>query len=207
MRLRAQAYWRRRQREAGLPPPGCSPSNVISGASGYAVNVRLSPRHPFLRTSIGKGIPTAGLLALTLVSKFGDHLPLYRQERIYARAGLAILQSTLGAWVGICGVRLQPLVDALQAEVLTQNVLHADETPVQKLSPGDGKTHRAYLWAYAPSQLSSLRAVIYQFAPRRSGEHACAFLQGWQGKLVSDDFSGQLRRRHRRDRVHGTRTS
>ncbi|CAG9186980.1 IS66 family transposase ISBcen19 [Cupriavidus pampae] len=101
-----------------------------------------------------------------------------------------IPQSTLGAWVGICGGRLQPLVDALQAEVLTQSVLHADEIPVQMLSPGDGKTHRAYLWAYAPSQLSSLRAVIYQFAPRRSGEHARAFLQGWQGKLVCDDFSG-----------------
>ena len=139
---------------------------------------------------IDKGIPTAGLLAHTLVSKFGDHLPLYRQERIYARAGLAIPQSTLGAWVGICGVRLQPLVDALQAEVLTQSVLHADETPVQMLSPGDGKTHRAYLWAYAPSQLSSLRAVIYQFAPSRSGEHARAFRRGWLGKLVCDDFSG-----------------
>ncbi|MDF6720300.1 transposase, partial [Escherichia coli] len=80
---------------------------------------------------IDKGIPTAGLLAHTLVSKFRDHLPLYRQERIYARAGLAIPQSTLGAWVGICGVRLQPLVDALQEEVLSHGVLHADETPVQ----------------------------------------------------------------------------
>lgn len=124
------------------------------------------------------------------MSKFGEHLPLYRQERIYARAGLAIPQSTLGAWVGICGVRLQPPVDTLQQEVLTQSVLHADETPVQMLSPGNGKAHRAYLWAYAPSQLSPLRAVVYQFAPRRSGEHARVFLRDRQGKLVCDDFSG-----------------
>ncbi|WP_168380808.1 IS66 family transposase, partial [Microbacterium sp. K33] len=108
---------------------------------------------------IDKGIPTAGLLAHTLVSKFGDHLPLYRQERIYARAGLAIPQSTLGAWVGICGVRLQPLVDALQEEVLSHGVLHADETPVQMLAPGNGKTHRAYLWPYAPSEFEKMRAV------------------------------------------------
>jgi len=139
---------------------------------------------------IDKGIPTAGLLAHTLVSKFGDHLPLYRQERIYARAGLAIPQSTLGAWVGICGVRLQPLVDALQEEVLSHGVLHADETPVQMLAPGNGKTHRAYLWAYAPSEFEKMRAVIYQFAPSRSGEHARAFLGQWQGKLVCDDFAG-----------------
>ena len=62
---------------------------------------------------IDKGIPTAGLLAQVLVAEFADHLPLYRQERIFGRAGLAIPQSTLGDWVGVCGVRLQPLVDAL----------------------------------------------------------------------------------------------
>lgn len=156
-------------------------------ACGQCETLTQAPVPPHV---IDKGIPTAGLLAHTLVSKFGDHLPLYRQERIYARAGLAIPQSTLGAWVGICGVHLQPLVDALQQEVLTQSVLHADETPVQMLSPGNGKTHRDYLWAYAPSQFSSLRAVVYQFAPSRSGEHARAFLQNWQGKLVCDDFSG-----------------
>ncbi len=75
---------------------------------------------------IDKGIPTTGLLAQVLVAKYSDHLPLYRQERIFARAGLAIAQSTLGAWVGACGVRLQPLVDALREEVLQQAVLHAE---------------------------------------------------------------------------------
>ncbi|MEM5300284.1 IS66 family transposase, partial [Burkholderia sp. JPY481] len=96
---------------------------------------------------IDKGIPTTGLLASVLVAKYADHLPLYRQEQIFARAGVAIPRSTLGAWVGTCGVQLQPLVDALHQEILQQGVLHADETPVQMLGPGKGKTHRAYLWA------------------------------------------------------------
>ena len=82
---------------------------------------------------IDKGIPTTGLLAQVLVAKYADHLPLYRQEAIFARAGLAIPRSTLGQWVGTCGVQLQPLVDALRDELLTHSVLHADETPVAML--------------------------------------------------------------------------
>ncbi|SAL58452.1 transposase [Caballeronia turbans] len=139
---------------------------------------------------IDKGIPTTGLLAQVLVAKYSDHLPLYRQERIFARAGLAIAQSTLGAWVGECGVRLQPLVDALREEVLQQAVLHADETPVKMLAPGKGKTHRAYLWAYSTTQFSDLKAVIYDFAESRAGEHARAFLGEWRGKLTCDDYGG-----------------
>jgi transposase len=94
---------------------------------------------------IDKGIPTAGLLAHLLVAKYHDHLPLYRQQGIFARAGMAIADATLAQWVGACGVQLQPLVDALKEELLKQPVLHADETPVQMLKPGLGKTHRAYL--------------------------------------------------------------
>jgi transposase len=94
---------------------------------------------------IDKGLPTSGLLAHVLVAKHSDHLPLYRQEAIFERAGLAIPRSTLAAWVGVCGVRLQPLVDAMKADLLRLPVLHADETPVAMLAPGTGKTHRAYL--------------------------------------------------------------
>ena len=139
---------------------------------------------------IDKGIPTAGLLAQVLVAKFADHLPLYRQESIFARAGLALPRSTLGEWVGVCGLRLQPLVDALKVEMLGKPVLHADETPVQMLKPGAGKTHRAYLWAYTPTSYESLRAVVYDFAPSRAGEHCRTFLEDWRGKLVTDDYSG-----------------
>ena len=92
---------------------------------------------------IDKGLPTTGLLAQVLVAKYLDHLPLYRQEAIFERAGHAIARSTLAQWVGECGVQLQPLVDALAAELLRQPVLHADETPVAMLKPGNGKTHLA----------------------------------------------------------------
>ena len=139
---------------------------------------------------IDKGIPTAGLLAQVLVAKFADHLPLYRQEKIFGRAGFEIARSTLAQWVGSCGVQLQPLVDALSQEILTHGVLHADETPVQMLKPGNGRTHRAYLWAYAPGAFEDMKAVVYDFCETRAGEHARAFLGDWQGSLVCDDYAG-----------------
>ncbi len=139
---------------------------------------------------IDKGIPTSGLLAHVMIAKFADHLPLYRQESIFGRAGLVIARSTLAQWVGNCGVQLQPLVDALRDAVLAQHVIHADETPVSMLAPGEKKTHRAYVWAYAISQFSDLAAVVYDFSPSRAGEHARNFLQDWKGKLVCDDFGG-----------------
>ena len=150
---------------------------------------------------IDKGIPTSGLLAQVLVAKFLDHLPLYRQERIFERAGLAIARSTLAQWVGECGVQLQPLVDALTAELLKHNVLHADETPVAMLKPAnlrDGKTHRAYLWSYCTTRFNETKAVVFDFAESRAGLHPREFLglpgsdhnRGWHGKLVCDDYSG-----------------
>ncbi|MET3480384.1 transposase [Variovorax sp. 1126] len=144
---------------------------------------------------IDKGIPTAGLLAQVLVAKYLDHLPLYRQEAIFGRAGLAIPRSTLAAWVGQCGVHLQPLVDALRSEMLRSQVLRADETPVAMLKPGHGKTHRAYLWSYCTTAYDALSAVVFDFADSRGGQHARAFLRlggenGWRGTLVCDDFSG-----------------
>jgi transposase len=139
---------------------------------------------------IDKGIPTAGLLANVLVAKYVDHLPLYRQSGIYGRAGLAIPDSTLAQWVGVCGVQLQPLVDALSQELLAQPVLHADETPVAMLKPGNGKTHRAYLWSYCSTSMSTMKAVVFDFAESRAGRHAGEFLGNWQGTLICDDFAG-----------------
>ena len=147
---------------------------------------------------IDKGLPTTGLLAQVLVAKYLDHLPLYRQEAIFERAGHLIARSTLAQWVGECGVQLQPLVDALAAELLRQPVLHADETPVAMLKPGHGKTHRAYLWSYCTTPFNPIKAVVFDFADSRGGQHVRDFLglpgtqdkPGWQGKLVTDDFSG-----------------
>ena len=139
---------------------------------------------------IDKGIPTPGLLAQVLVAKYSDHLPLYRQEAIFGRSGYAIPRSTLAQWVGVCGVQLQPLVEALKAAMLQHAVLHADETPVAMLKPGSKKTHRAYLWAYAPGGFEDLKAVVYDFCETRSGEHCRDFLGAWKGSLVCDDFGG-----------------
>ena len=144
---------------------------------------------------IDKGLPTAGLLAQVLVAKYLDHLPLYRQEAIFQRAGYLIARSTLAQWVGECGVQLQPLVDALAEELLRQDILHADETPVAMLKPGHGKTHRSYLWSYCTTQFNPIKAVVFDFADSRGGQHVRGFLRleandGWRGKLVTDDFSG-----------------
>jgi transposase len=139
---------------------------------------------------IDKGVPTAGLLAQVLVAKYADHQPLYRQEGIFERAGVAIPRSTLAQWVGACGVRLQPLVDALRAMLLERSVLHADETPVAMLTPGQGRTHRAYIWSYSSTQFDGMQAVVYDFADSRAAAHPKAFLAGWSGKLICDDYSG-----------------
>jgi transposase len=139
---------------------------------------------------IDKGIPTAGLVAQVAVAKYADHVPLYRQEGIFERSGLALPRSTLAQWIGVCGVRLQPLVEAMKALLLARSVLHADETPVPMLKPGLGKTHRAYLWSYSTSEYDTLQTVIYDFAESRAGLHAQNFLGKWRGKLVCDDYSG-----------------
>lgn len=160
---------------------------------------------------IDKGIPTASLLAQVLVAKFLDHLPLYRQERIFERAGMAIARSTLAQWVGECGAQLQPLVDALEAELLRHDVLHADETPVAMLKPGNKKTHKAYIWSYCTTNFNSTKAVVFNFAETRSGENVRKFLgqdgdTPWKGTLVTDGYSG-LQRDHREGRdgckLHG----
>ena len=139
---------------------------------------------------IDKGVPTAGLLAQVLVAKYADHQPLYRQEGIFERAGIGIPRSTLAQWVGVCGVHLQPLVDALRSMLLTRAVLHADETPVAMLKPGKGSTHRAYIWSYSSTQVDAVHGVVYDFADSRAAAHPKAFLDGWSGKLVCDDYSG-----------------
>ena len=139
---------------------------------------------------IDKGIATSELLAHVLVSKYADHQPLYRQQQIFNRAGVEIPRSTLADWVGRCGVELRPLIELLRDELLKQPVLHADETPVAMLAPGKKKTHTAYVWAYASTRYSDIRAVVYDFRPTRSGKEARNFLQSWKGKLVCDDYAG-----------------
>lgn len=130
------------------------------------------------------------MLAQVAVAKHDDHLPLYRQSEIYARSGVHIARSSMAQWVGVCGVRLLPLAQALKNFILSHGVIHADETPVSLLAPGRGKTKRAYVWVYHTTNYVAQRAVLYDFCPSRAGEHPRRVLKDFSGTLVTDDYSG-----------------
>ena len=140
---------------------------------------------------IDGGMAAVGLLTWVMISKFLDHLPLYRLEQIAARNGVILSRSTLADWVGRLGVALQPLVDRLAWHLLQRDSLHADETPVPQLDPGNGKTKKAYLWAYRSNDLQpGPKIIVFDYQAGRSGRHAQNFLQDWHGHLMVDDYGG-----------------
>ena len=143
---------------------------------------------PVAPAIIDRGIATPELLAQVIVAKHVDHLPLYRQSAIYARSGIELSRTTLAEWIGACGVALQPLADRLQAKLKEAPVLHADETPVGMLDPGNGQTRRAYLFAYRTAVGPPI--VLFDFATSRSGEHVRRYLGDWSGHLMVDDYGG-----------------
>ena len=140
---------------------------------------------------IDGGMAAVGLLTWVMISKFQDHLPLYRLEQIAARDQVTLSRSTLADWVGRVGSALQPLVDRLTWHLLQGNSVHADETPVSQLDPGKGKTRKAYLWAYRSNDLQpGPRIVVFDYQPGRSGDCARQFLGDWRGHLLVDDYAG-----------------
>jgi transposase len=164
---------------------------------------------------IDGGMAAPGLISWVLTSKFADHLPLYRLEQMAARSNVNLARSTLAQWVGCYGVALSPLVDRMRSLLLQRAVLHADETPVQQLVPGLGKTKRAYLWAYCSADVGDIHdasrdndkdrdkgepspqpqpqpppIVIFDYQTSRAGAHARSFLEGWHGHLMCDDYTG-----------------
>ena len=116
---------------------------------------------------IDKGLPAPGLLAQVLIAKYADHCPLHRQEGIYARLGVDLPRSTMAGWIGQLEVSLEPLVDALHAELLAERYLQADETTVPVLAPGAGRTATGYLWAYRSGPWSERQAVVFDFQANR----------------------------------------
>ena len=143
---------------------------------------------PVAASIVDRGIAAPGLIAQVAIAKYVDHLPLYRQEAIYARSGVEIGRTSMAEWMGAAGVALQPLVGVLRSELLTHPVLHADETPVAMLDPGAGKTKRAYLFAYRTAIDNPI--VVFDFCISRSGRHAKDFLGDYRGALMVDDYGG-----------------
>ncbi len=148
-----------------------------------------APDHAIARVRAG-----AGLLAHILVSKYDDHLPLYRQAEIFAREGVGLETSTLSGWVGATAAALKPLVDALAAEIMASDTLHVDDTPVPVLAPGTGKTKTGRLWVYVrderPFAGARPPAALFRYSADRKGEHPRTHLEAFTGVIHADGYAG-----------------
>ncbi len=123
-----------------------------------------------------------------------DHCPLYRQSEIYAREGVDLDRSTLAGWVGAASELLTPLVEALRKHVLSAAKIHADDTPVPVLAPGNGKTRTGRLWTYVRDERAAgentAPAVWFTYSPDRKGEHPRQHLMNFKGALQADAYAG-----------------
>lgn len=149
---------------------------------------------PMPALPIERGLPSAGLLAHVLVSKYCDHLPLYRQSAIYGRDGVDLDRSLLAEWVGKTAALTRPLVEAVERHVMGGGRLHADDTPVPVLEPGRGKTKTGRLWVYLRDERpwggQAPPAVVYRYSPDRKGEHPRDHLGTFRGDLHADGYAG-----------------
>src|SRR3954451_10969082 len=140
------------------------------------------------------GLPTDGTVAWVLVSKYADHLPLYRQAQIYARQGIRLDRSTLADWVGRAAFLLRPVHARLLDKLKASSKLFADETTAPVLDPGRGRTKTGQLWAYARDDRSWGGAdppgVAYAYAPDRKAERPITHLAGFRGVLQVDGYAG-----------------
>jgi transposase len=160
------------------PKYACRPCETLTAA-------------PAIASVIDGGLAAPALLAWVMVSKYADHLPLYRLERQAARSGVTLSRSTLADWVGRTGVALEPLWLRL-AELLRQGtVLHADETPVQQLDPGKERPSGPISGRIAAMPWQAiLPIVVFDYQPGRGGKYVAEFLGDWQGALMVDEFAG-----------------
>jgi transposase len=140
------------------------------------------------------GLPTEATVAQVLVSKYADHLPLYRQAQIYARQGINLDRSTLADWVGRAAFLLRPVHERLLDKLKASSKLFADETTAPVLDPGRGRTKTGQLWAYArddrPWGGTDPPGVAYVYAPDRKAERPIAHLAGFRGVLQVDGYAG-----------------
>lgn len=134
------------------------------------------------------------MLAHVLISKYADHLPLYRQTAVYGREGVELERSTLSDWVGKSTALLEPLADAIGRHVLRGQAIFADDTPINMLAPGSGKTKTARLWAYVrderPWAGEALPAAWYRFTTDRKTARPVNHLANYQGWMHADGYVG-----------------
>jgi transposase len=140
-------------------------------------------------TPIVKGRPGPGLLAQTVVSKYGDHLPLNRQTEIFGRHGLRIHRSTLCDWVGETAKLLRPIVEAMKREIFATGYVNTDDTPVRVHlgKGGPGKTQEGRIWIYTSAERGE---AVYDFTVSHSGAGPQSYLSGFAGYLQADAYKG-----------------
>ncbi len=140
------------------------------------------------------GLPTEATVAHVLVSKYADHLPLYRQAQIYGRQGINLDRSTLADWVGRAAWHLRPLHERLLAHIRSSTKIFADETTAPVLDPGRGRTKTGQLWAYArddrPFGGADPPLAVYVYAPNRKAEQPIAHLADFAGIVQVDGYVG-----------------
>ena len=156
--------------------------------TGFAHVVSVKPPAPLLKHSLA----SASTVADVMTKKYVDGLPLARQENIWAREGVALSRATLANWVIQCArTWLKPLYRHMKQQLLTQSVIHADETVVQVLKE-DGKpaTSQSRMWVYASGARSVTPVRLYEYQPDRSGKRPESFLKGFTGCLVTDGYAG-----------------
>jgi len=137
---------------------------------------------------IDKGLPGPSLLAFVITSKLGDHLPLYRLERIFQRQRVHIARSTMCGWMRCAGELVQPLVDLMTERVRQSQTIHTDDTPVPIQSPGAKQCRKGRIWCYLGDEANPY--VVYDYTPNRSRDGPAKWLAGFAGYLQADAYGG-----------------
>jgi len=148
-------------------------------------HVVVAPKPP---QPIEKGLPGPGLCAHTVLSKFGDHQPLYRQEDIHSRLGKTIRRSTLCGWQATLAQLALALVMRMKFLILESKVIHTDDTSIKMLAPGRGKTQTCKFWPYLGDWLHPY--AVYDFTLTRERDGPRKFLEDYEGYLQADAYSG-----------------
>ena len=138
-----------------------------------------------------KSIATPELVAQTILAKYEDHIPLYRQEKQWERLGIDLPRNSCCAWLMKAAEFCEPLYKLLKGDILESNYIQADETPVLVLKAKDAKKRKkAYMWCYRSHPPNGASSIYFEYQPTRSGQHAQAFLKDFAGYLQSDMYNG-----------------